>query len=47
MKLFIVKYLFAGRKYAVRVCATNREKAADTVDCMTKGHIYSVREVIT
>ena len=26
MKLFIVKYLFAGRKYAVRVCAANRER---------------------
>lgn len=46
MKTFIVKYLFAGRRISVRVCASNYDKAVETVTTMTRGRVYSVREVI-
>lgn len=47
MKTFIVKYVFAGRKYAVRVCAADYDRAVNTVSTMTSGRVYSVREAMT
>lgn len=46
MKLFVVKYLFRGQRYSIRVLAETSTKATDTAIEMTRGHIYSVTEVI-
>lgn len=46
MKLFVVKYLFRGQKYSVRILAETQGKATNTAIDMTRGHIYSVTEVI-
>lgn len=46
MKMFVVKYLFRGQRYAVRVLAETPGKATNTAIEMTRGHIYSVTEVI-
>lgn len=46
MKLFVVKYLFRGQRYAVRILAETPGKATNTAIEMTRGHIYSVTEVI-
>ena len=47
MKTFIVKYIFADHRYAVRVCAADYNRAVDTVSTMTCGRVYSVREAMT
>jgi hypothetical protein len=46
MKLFIVKYLFRGQRYSVRVLAETSTKATDTAIEMTRGRIYCVSEVM-
>ena len=44
MKLYIVKYFFNGKKYAVRTNADSAEKAVETIRTMTRGKVYSVYE---
>lgn len=46
LKTFIVKYIWDNRRIAVRVCAASYDRAVDTVMTMTRGRVYSVKEVI-
>lgn len=44
--MFIVKYLYNGKKLSVRVLAKSQADAINTVISMTRGRIYSVSEVV-
>lgn len=44
--MYVVKYLYKGKKFAVRVLANNQADAMNTVISMTRGRIYSVSEVV-
>lgn len=46
MKLYIVKYIFNGKKYAVRTNAETAVKAIEIVRTMTYGKVYSVHECV-
>lgn len=43
--MYVVKYLYNGKKYAIRVLAKSQTDAMNTVICMTRGRVYAIREV--
>lgn len=43
--MYVVKYTYNGKRYAIRVLANSQEAAVNTVVSMTRGRVYAIREV--